>query len=322
MDYSKLNDIIKSSKNILIISHVNPDGDTLGSMCGVYSAILENYKKKCDMMAVSKVPEVYSYMPNLSKVRNIEEFDKSREYDLVINVDVAAIDRICDGKTLFDKAKFTVNIDHHKTNIAYGNLNFINPEASSTGEVLFGCFEKMGWKINLDTAVCLYTALLTDTGSFRFDNTKPSTFETAGKLVEIGVNPSDIYKKVYESDSKTLVMFQAHCVSKAKFLDDDKIAYTTVYKKDMELFSAGDDCMEGLTEKLRSIVTTRVAFVAKEMKSGGTKISMRSKFADVAQICEVFNGGGHKYAAGCTIKAPVEEAVKRVLSEIRKLKQL
>lgn len=322
MDYSKLNDIIKSSKNILIISHVNPDGDTLGSMCGVYSAILENYKKKCDMMAVSKVPEVYSYMPNLSKVRNIEEFDKSREYDLVINVDVAAIDRICDGKTLFDKAKFTVNIDHHKTNIAYGNLNFINPEASSTGEVLFGCFEKMGWKINLDTAVCLYTALLTDTGSFRFDNTKPSTFETAGKLVEIGVNPSDIYKKVYESDSKTLVMFQAHCVSKAKFLDDDKIAYTTVYKKDMELFSAGDDCMEGLTEKLRSIVTTRVAFVAKEMKSGGTKISMRSKFADVAQICEVFNGGGHKYAAGCTIKVPVEEAVKKVLSEIRKLKQL
>lgn len=322
MDYSKLNDIIKSSKNILIISHVNPDGDTLGSMCGVYSAILENYKKKCDMMAVSKVPEVYSYMPNLSKVRNIEEFDKSREYDIVINVDVAAIDRICDGKTLFDKAKFTVNIDHHKTNIAYGNLNFINPEASSTGEVLFGCFEKMGWKINLDTAVCLYTALLTDTGSFRFDNTKPSTFETAGKLVEIGVNPSDIYKKVYESDSKTLVMFQAHCVSKAKFLDDDKIAYTTVYKKDMELFSAGDDCMEGLTEKLRSIVTTRVAFVAKEMKSGGTKISMRSKFADVAQICEVFNGGGHKYAAGCTIKAPVEEAVKKVLSEIRKLKQL
>lgn len=322
MDYSKLNDIIKSSKNILIISHVNPDGDTLGSMCGVYSAILENYKKKCDMMAVSKVPEVYSYMPNLSKVRNIEEFDKSREYDLVINVDVAAIDRICDGKTLFDKAKFTVNIDHHKTNIAYGNLNFINPEASSTGEVLFGCFEKMGWKINLDTAVCLYTALLTDTGSFRFDNTKPSTFETAGKLVEIGVNPSDIYKKVYESDSKTLVMFQAHCVSKAKFLDDDKIAYTTVYKKDMELFSAGDDCMEGLTEKLRSIVTTRVAFVAKEMKSGGTKISMRSKFADVAQICEVFNGGGHRYAAGCTIKAPVEEAVKKVLSEIRKLKQL
>ena len=176
----------------------------------------------------------------------------------------------------------------------------------------------MDWKINYDTAVCLYTAILTDTGSFRFDNTKPSTFETASKLVELGVQPSDIYKRVYESDSKTLVMFQAYCISKAKFLDDDKIAYTVVYKKDMEKFSAGDDCMEGLTEKLRAIVTTRIAFVAKEMKSGGTKISMRSKFADVAEICAVFGGGGHKFAAGCTIKAPVEQAVKRMLDEIKK----
>ncbi len=318
MDYSKLNDIIKSSKNILIISHVNPDGDTLGSMCGLYSAILENYKKKCDMLAISKIPDVYSFVPHISDVKNIEGADKSREYDLVINVDVASIERVCDAQILFDKAKFTVNIDHHKTNNAYGNLNFINPDASSTGEVLFDCFNKMGWNVNLDTAACLYTAILTDTGSFRFDNTKPSTFDAAAKLVEIGVQPSDIYKKVYESDSKTLVMFQSYCISKAKFLDDDKIAYTSVYKKDMEKFSAGDDCMEGLTEKLRAIVTTRIAFVAKEMKSGGTKISMRSKFADVAEICGVFGGGGHKFAAGCTIKAPVEQAVKKMLDEIKK----
>lgn len=318
MDYSKLNDIIKSSKNILIISHVNPDGDTLGSMCGLYCAILDNFKKKCDMVAISKIPDVYSYLPHLSEVKNVDDLDKSREYDLVINVDVAALDRACDAKILFEKAKFTVNIDHHKTNIAYGNLNFINPDASSTGEVLFDCFENMNWKVNLDCAICLYTAILTDTGSFRFDNTKPSTFEVASKLVEIGVQPSDIYKKVYESDSKTLVMFQAHCISKAKFLEDDKIAYTLVYKKDMEKFSAGDDCMEGLTEKLRAIVTTRIAFVAKEMKSGGTKISMRSKFADVAEICSVFGGGGHKFAAGCTIKAPVEDAAKKVLEEIKK----
>ena len=287
-------------------------------MCGLYSAILDNYKKKCDMMSISKIPDVYSFLPHLNEVKNIEDYDKSREYDLVINVDVASLDRICDAKTLFDKAKFRVNIDHHKTNNAYGDLNFINPDASSTGEVLFNCFSEMGWRVNLDAAICLYTAILTDTGSFRFDNTRPLTFDTAGKLVEIGVQPSDIYKKVYESDSKTLVMFQAHCISKAKFLDNDKIAYTIVYKKDMEKFSAGDDCMEGLTEKLRAIVTTRIAFVAKEMKNGGTKVSMRSKFADVAEICEVFGGGGHKFAAGCTIKAPVEEAARKVLEEISK----
>ena len=317
MDYSELNNIIKSSKNILIFSHINPDGDTLGSMCALYTAILDNCKKKCDMASISKIPDVYSFLPHISDVKHIDDIDKSREYDLVINVDVASIERICDGQILFNKAKSTVNIDHHKTNDAYAELNIINPDASSTGEVLFECFREMGLNVNLDAAICLYTAILTDTGSFRFDNTKPETFKCASKLVEIGVNPSDIYKKVYESDSKTLVMFQAYCISKAKFLDNDKIAYTTVYKKDMEKFSANDECMEGLTEKLRAIATTRIAFVAKEMKSGATKVSMRSKFADAAEICGIFGGGGHKFASGCTIKAPVEEAVERILEEIK-----
>ncbi len=102
MDYSILNDIIKSSKNILIISHVNPDGDTLGSMCGLYSAILDNFKKKCDILAVSKIPSVYEFIPYVNNIKSLEEIDKSREYDLVINVDVAAIDRICDAKILFE----------------------------------------------------------------------------------------------------------------------------------------------------------------------------------------------------------------------------
>ena len=318
MEYSKLNDIIKSSKNILIISHVNPDGDTLGSMCALYACIKQNYKKKCDMLAVSKIPDVYSFLPNVKEIKQLEDVDKSREYDLVINIDVAAIDRICDAKILFEKGKFTVNIDHHKTNNAYADLNFIEPDASSAGEVLFGIFEKLKLKINLDCATCLYNAILTDTGSFRYDNTRPRTFECASKLVETGVNPSEMYKKIYESDSKTLVMFQAYCLSKAKFLYDDKLAYMTVYRKDLERFSADDECMEGLTEKLRAIVTTRIAFVAKEMKSGGTKFSMRSKFTDVAKICETFGGGGHKYAAGCTIKAPIDKAVKAMLEEIKK----
>ena len=113
-------------------------------------------------------------------------------------------------------------------------------------------------------------------------------------------------------------MFQAHCISKAKFANNNKIAYTLVYRKDMEKYSAGDECMEGLTEKLRAIITTRVAFVAKEMKSGGTKISMRSKALDVAKICEIFGGGGHKFASGCTIKAPIEKACSMILEEVKK----
>lgn len=318
MDCSQLNDIIKSSKNILIISHLNPDGDTLGSMCGLYSAIKDNFKKSADMLLLSKLPALYEFLPYINEAKHIDDYDKSREYDLVIDVDVAAYDRMCEASILFEKAKYTVNIDHHKTNNSYANLNFVSPEASSTGEVLFGLMKEMGWKISLNTATALYTAILTDTGSFRFDNTGTKAFQYASEMVEIGVKPSEIYKNCYESNSKELVQFQAYCLSKAIFENKNKIAYTLIYKKDIEKFNVGDDCTEGLAEKLRAIVTTDVAFIVKQIGTNISKISMRSKIVDVAEICSVFGGGGHQQAAGCVIKSNPEEAAKRILEEIRK----
>lgn len=320
MDCTQLHNIIKASKNILIISHLNPDGDTLGSMCGLYSGIKDNFKKKADMLMLSKLPAVYEFLPFVKEAKHISEFDKSREYDLVINVDVASYDRMCDAAVFFEKASRTANLDHHKTNESYAQINFVEPQASSTGEVLYGLMKDMGWKISLETAVCLYTAILTDTGSFRFDNTTPRSLNFASELVNIGVKPSQIYKYCYESNSKELVLFQAHCIGKAVFEDDNKIAYTIVYKKDMEKFCAGEDCTEGLTEKLRAIITTEVAFVVKELNSNMSKISMRSKTTDVAEICSVFGGGGHKLAAGCVIKANPQDAVRKLLEEIRKQK--
>ena len=318
MDCVQLNDIIKSSKNILIISHLNPDGDTLGSMCGLHSAIKDNFKKNADMVLLSKVPSIYEFLPFINEAKHLDQYDKSREYDLVIDVDIAAYDRMCDASVLFEKAKFTVNIDHHKTNNSYAKMNFVDPEASSTGEVLYGLMKEMGWKISLNTAISLYTAILTDTGSFRFENTGVNAFQYASELVQIGVKPAEIYKNCYESNSKELVLFQAYCISKAVFENDNKIVYTVIYKKDIEKFHAGDDCTEGLAEKLRAIVTTDVAFIVKQISANASKISMRSKIVDVSEICAVFGGGGHKQAAGCVIKAAPEEAAKKILDEIKK----
>lgn len=318
MEVTQLNDIIKSSKNILITSHINPDGDTLGSMCGMYSLIELNFKKKCDMLVVSKVPKTYEFLPNIKSARHIDNIDKSRVYDLVINVDVASIERICDGKILFDKAKHTVNIDHHKTNISYADLNYVEGDASSASEIVYAIAKELNWKIDYDSAVCLFTGILTDTGSFKFDNTTSRSLRFAAEMIDMGLSTNEMYKKCFETQSKNMVLFQSYCVSKAVFLDDDKIAYTTVYKKDMEKFQGEEDFTEGLTEKLRAIVSTKVAFVAKEMNNGWCKISMRSKSVDVAEICGVFGGGGHKFAAGCTMKYSVEEAVKKILHEIRK----
>lgn len=309
-----LDDIIKSSKKILLLSHVNPDGDTLGSMCAMYSMIYNRFKIKADMNVVSNIPFNYHFLPNINLAQRF--YDQSLVYDLVITLDVAAIDRLRDSKIFLDKAKCTVNIDHHKTNPGFGNWQIINPDASSCGEVLYDYFKENNWEITSSAAECLYVAIMTDTGNFRFENTTSKVFSTVADLVEKGANPTTLYKKCYETKTKNLVMFQNYCVNKAEFLNDNKIAYTTVYKKDLEKFSAGDDYTDGIAETLRAIDSTEVAFVVKEVEPKLTKVSMRSKKIDVAQVCSVFGGGGHTFAAGCTIKASVKESIAKLLREI------
>lgn len=319
MVIEQLNSIIKNSKNILLVSHINPDGDTLGSMCGLYSLIKDNLKKSCDMVSVSDVPVTYNFLPYVDKVKHISQYDLSREYDLVITIDVAAIDRCADAEKLFKKAKNTINIDHHETNIGYAEVNIIEPQAAATGEIILEIAEKLDWKVSLETAINLYVAIVTDTGCFKFSNTTQRTMESAGKLISFGVNPSEIYQKCYESSSKDMVLFQSYCVNKAEFLNDDKIAYTIVYKKDLEKFNnQGEDFTDGLTEKLRAIRTTEVAFVVKELNSTTSKVSMRSKEKDIAQVCSAFGGGGHKLAAGAVIKATPKKAVSMLIEEIKK----
>ncbi len=310
-----LDDIIKSSGKILLLSHMNPDGDTLGSMCAMYSMIYHRFKKKADMNVVSNIPFNYKFIPNIKLAQRY--YDKSLVYDLVITLDVASLDRVIDSKIFFEKAKCTINIDHHKTNPGFGDYQLIEPEASSCGEVLYKYFKKNGWVIDKDSAICLYTAIMTDTGNFRFENTTSDVFKAASDLVEAGANPNYIYKQCYETKTKNFVMFQNYCVNKAVFLEENKIAYTTVYKKDLEKFSAGDDYTDGIAETLRAIDSTEVSFVLKEVDARLTKVSMRSKSIDAAEICAKFGGGGHTFAAGCTIKANIKDSVNKLLNEIK-----
>ena len=314
MKFNQLEELIKNSKKILIVSHINPDGDAIGSVCSMYTTIYDNFKKKADILVIGHLPNSYKFLPNIDKAEF--KFDDSMVYDLVITLDVAALDRLSNAKILFDKAKATINIDHHKTNNEFGNINVVKGGASSTGEVLLEIYNEQNWKISLDSAIGLYTAILTDTGGFRYENTSENVFKSAAQLVKIGINPNEIYKHCYELKSKNFVMFQNYCINKAEFAHDDKIAYSTVYKRDIERFNGEEDFTEGLVEILRAIETTDIAFLAKEIDSKTTKISMRSKKSDVAEICSVYGGGGHTFAAGCTIKTNIEGAVKRMLKTI------
>lgn len=315
MKFNQLEDLIKNSKNILLISHINPDGDAIGSVSSLYTTIYDNFKKKSDILVIGHLPNCYKYLPNIDKA--MFKYDDSMVYDLVITLDVASLDRISGAKILFEKAKQTANIDHHKTNIEFGDFNVVYPKYSSTGEVLLEIYNSLEWKISKESAIGLYTAILTDTGGFRYENTSEGVFKSAAQLVGLGINPNEIYKQCYELKSKNFVMFQNYCINKAEFTNNDKVAYTTVYKRDIENFNGEDDFSEGLVETLRAIESTDIAFIAKEIDSKTTKISMRSKSADVSEICGVYGGGGHTFAAGCTIKTDAKGAVKRMLKTIQ-----
>ncbi len=318
MKYHLFKENIEQAQSIILFSHVNPDGDTLGTMLALNIILKEDFGKESDMIVAGKIPDIYHFLPNVNNTKRIEEIDREKKYDLAIAIDIAAKDRMMNGLEVFSNAIIRINIDHHITNKGYGDIDFINSQACSAGEVVFDMCQDLDLKINKDTATCLYTSILTDTGGFRFENTKAVTLEKAAVLVELGADPSEVAKYCYETKPKAMVMLLAHSLINAKFDSDDKIAYVCITNEDMKKLNAENDHTDGIVEALRQIDTTEVAFVIKEVDENCTKVSLRSKGIDVSKVAGVFNGGGHVFAAGCTIHKPIKIAEDKLLEEIKK----
>ncbi len=313
----KIFDEIKRAEKILIISHVNPDGDTLGTMCALKLFIGNKADTLVQTSKAAGVPETYKFLPEINLSKNLDNVQNI--YDLVISVDVASIDRIVDSaRQVFDNAPMTINIDHHKTNNGYAKLNYVIGDASSAGEVLYNIFKSRNVKITKDMADCLYVSILTDTGGFRYENTKPETLEIAADLIKLGVDNADITKKCYNKKAKNMVLFQASIISKAKFLFNNTVAIALIDENDFKKFSASNEYTEGIAETLRTIKTVEISAVLKESNNQTTKVSLRSDNVDVCEIVKKFNGGGHIHAAGCTIRRPLNAAYELLVCEIEK----
>jgi len=309
--------LINSSSKALIITHVNPDGDTLGSASALKAFIGDKADILIQIEDNFQFPNTYSFLPNLNRAKNLSTLEDI--YDLVIAVDVASSDRIIDkAKDIFSKVENTVVIDHHKTNTGFGKINYILGGLSSTAEVLAILFDKLNIEITQDMAVGLYAGLLTDTGCFKYESTTPDTFELASKLSKTGISTCEIAELCYTNKPKNMILFQNYLISNAKFLLDDNIAYTLITKDIIERFSAKDEYTEGICETLRSVQNVEIAFVLKETDVG-VKVSIRTKEQDATKITNVFKGGGHRRAAGCTIKAPVNSALEQLLQQAKKL---
>lgn len=309
--------LINNSSATLILTHVNPDGDTLGCASALKSFI----GPKADILIQIKdnfqFPNTYSFLPFINEAKNLSTLDDI--YDLIIAVDIASVDRIIDSaREIFNKTKNTIVIDHHKTNKGFAKINYIKGGMSSTGEVLWRFFEKLNINPDKNMAIGIYAGILTDTGCFKYESTTSETFKIASKLSEIGINTSEIAELCYTNKPKNMILFQNYLVSNSKFCLNDKIAYTLVTKEIIEKFSAKDEYTEGICETLRSVQNVEIAFVLKETDSG-IKVSIRTKSIDATKITDKFKGGGHKRAAGCTIKTKINNALEQLLKISKEL---
>lgn len=308
---------INNSLRPLIITHINPDGDTLGCASAMKAFIGDRADILIQIEDNFNFPSSYSFLPYVNNAKNFA--DIKDEYDLIIALDIASIDRmIGKAREIFDNAKNTIAIDHHKTNKGYAKLNHIRGGISSTGEVLFDLFKKLNIKITPKMAIGLYAAILTDTGCFKYESTTPHTFEIASELSRLGIDTSQIADLCYTNKPKNLILFQNNLVSNAQFCLDDKIAYTLISEEILKRYNAKDEYTEGICETLRSIKNVEIAFVLKETQAG-VKVSIRTKELDATKIAQKFNGGGHKRAAGCTIKLKLNSALEALLKEAKAL---
>ena len=309
-----LSEKILLSDNIGLISHVNPDGDSIGSLLALGLALKEIKGSGVKLIKSDDLPRNFSF---LSGIEHIEELKQDEEFDLLIMLDCGDQDRIGNKKTIIELAKNVVNIDHHKSNQKYGDLNIVDIAASSTGEIVYKILEDLNFSMNNEIATCLYVAISTDTGSFKYDNTSAETHLIASELMKYDIDTQKITSEIYQSKSVNKVKLFINSLNTLELMFDGKLAVVSITEKMLKENNASSKDVNGIVEFIRDIDTVEVACVLKEKLNAETRIGLRSKrYVDVAKIAENFNGGGHAKAAGCTMLYSIEESKDILIKEI------
>ena len=309
---TKLETMIDQAGKIVILGHVNPDGDCVGSCLAVYNYIKEWDSSRAVTVRLERVPSKFSY---LSGFDAIETEAGEETYDLCICLDSSDEERLGDFKSCFDRSAKTICIDHHITNRGYAQENVIDGHASSACEVVYGQLDES--RISKRVAECIYTGIIHDTGVFKYSNTSRKTMEIAGKMMEKGIDFGTIidgsfYKKTY---MQSQILGRA-LLESITFLDG-RCIFSVVRKKDMDFYGVDKSDLDGIVDQLRVIDGIECAIFLYETDIHQFKVSLRSNsIVDVSRIAAYFGGGGHVRAAGCTMSGSVHDVVNNLSAHI------
>jgi len=314
---AQIGGVIRQHQTFLVAGHVRPDGDVLACQLAL-GLTLQGLGKTVEVWNPDGMPHKYSFLPHADLVQRPPA--QARAFDLAIAVDTATRDRlggICDRLV---SGSIGVNIDHHISNTRYGKINWIETQAAATGEMLYELLHANQWPITPAIASCLFVALSTDTGSFRYSNTTPRTLRLAAELVEAGANVAELSRRCFESYPLARVRLLQLALADLKLTDGNRIGRVWLTKEMYRQSGALAEDTEGLIDYIRAIDSVVVAIVFEQDDNGIVRISLRSKSNKVSvdKIAGQFGGGGHMAAAGAHIPggpAVVETAVLKAVED-------
>jgi len=307
--------IIKQYQSFIVSTHHNPDADAVSSAMAM-ALYLKGLGKKAVVLNEDACPDWLKFLPGTAffkKASGVKKFD----YDVAIVLDCGDFSRIGGVKDFIIKGKPLVNIDHHITNDHFGSVNVIIPKASSTCEMLFDYLKAVKFSLNKNLAILLYAGIMTDTGSFRYENTSAHCHEVAQELMTFKFSAAHMYDRLYVGIPVVDMKLFTDVIHKAQLLDNNRVFCVALTKKKAEQFSKSFDLKEKLFNFLRSIEGIEVVVILTEINAKEVRVNLRSQNNfDVAKLAQDFNGGGHKKAAGCKVYDSLGKAQKIICQAI------
>ncbi|MFA4854471.1 MAG: bifunctional oligoribonuclease/PAP phosphatase NrnA [Candidatus Omnitrophota bacterium] len=319
MSLKKVCASVKKYNNFLITVHTSPEGDALGSQLAFYN-LIKKLGKEGTIINEDALPYGYDFLPGNKLIRRLGKSSKYIDFDCFVVLDCADLKRTGEVYKLNTGNKPVLNIDHHVSNRIFGDVNWVEPGASSCSEMIYKLYKQLRLPIDKDTALVLYTGMMTDTGSFRYSNTSSFTHKAASELLESGLDVAQVYRNTYENIPLSDVKLLLEILPEIKFYYRGKIARFKIKKK---LLKSGKPCVDIADLVLsfgRAIKGVEVVVLFKENlgENNEVRINLRSQGqVDVNKVASLFGGGGHKTAAGCTLHGDIDQISKKVLNKIR-----
>lgn len=317
--FLSLKELILKEKQFGIATHVQPDGDGIGSVLGL-GLVLKKMGKEVFLgwgETTLKIPPHYSWLPGAHLLSDSSSWPN--EIGNFVSIDCPSTRRLGTLEDLTGKAKVLVNIDHHSGNDCFGQINIVDEKSPACAELIWRLIKKLEIEIDKDIATALYVGLVTDTGCFQYSNTRSSAFELAKKLVEIGVVPNEVSRRVYENLSFGYLKLLGSLLTRATLNPSIGLVYSSITQDDLKACNTGMEETENLIDGLRTVGEAKVVSVFKEMPDGKSKVSLRSKGAiDVAKIARQFGGGGHHNAAGYGVDKNIKEATSDLIKVLKR----